>query len=414
MPEEAAATMSPERGAPTSEDFAELNYTNPSVMSKVARKRAYEEERRNRILNAKQRTIGIEKDVLDQQIALKKEYEAAEKEYSRAVDATVLRVDNQLKVLEVERKKMHTEATREVVEFNDVHCKKEDRREYGLSDPKQLKREVALAEEDRGAACMLKFAGEDSVKAARIKAQQAQQRNWIEQQVYEKKLLADAEKEMVAADAAAQRDLLMIRTQVEREENAMRKEVTAAALEYNETKRKEKMEAAGAVRFDRSVAEKIADYREAKHVAADPFLNEAQQQVNSNGRIRRDHFKGLPKEHYLHAAEVQKHQVTLAEDFKNALNEDDRAHDQASEETRRALVALEKERNRVYKETVEAELRTNPQKTLEEIRSMNKVLRNIFFLFSIILILFNRGSSNIYFFSNTYNLLFCICFIFSI
>ncbi len=59
-------------------------------------------------------------------------------------------MDNQLKMLEVERKRLHTEATRDVVAWNAKMNTKEGRREYALSDPNQLKKEKALPEEMLG------------------------------------------------------------------------------------------------------------------------------------------------------------------------------------------------------------------------------------------------------------------------
>ncbi|CAD7958806.1 unnamed protein product [Amoebophrya sp. A25] len=374
MPEEggspAAATLEP-----TAEDLKALEYVPTGVASKVARKRALEAERRNRILNAKQRTIGIEKDVLDQQVAARKEQANAEKEYAAAVDATVVGIDNQLKILEVERKRMHVEVTRDVVEYNKVYCRKEDRREYALSDPQELKKETPLPEELMGPASVLRFAGEDAGRAQRVRAQQAQQRNWIEQQVYEKKVLADMEKQDVDEYAGSQKDLLALRSQVEQEEKVLRQEITSAALEYNETKRKEKQEFAEKSRFSRTVEEKIADYRENVAFANDAFINEAQPQILANGRIRRDHFKGMPKEMHLETANIQHQQVAFQESMKKVLKEEDAEFDKAAEETRRALVALEKERSRQYVDTVHSEMHRNSQRTHEQIKAMNKPAR---------------------------------------
>mmetsp|Transcript_13144 Transcript_13144/g.32100 ORF Transcript_13144/g.32100 Transcript_13144/m.32100 type:complete len:384 (-) Transcript_13144:954-2105(-) len=354
MPEEMGETQDPQ-----SADFVALNYLAPGVSSKIARKRAQEEERRARILNAKTRTIGINVDVLDAQLALKKEMDDAEKAYTKAEDDDMMQVANQLKLLEVERNQMHVAATKEVVDYNAKFLSKEQRREYALSDPDQLKKEKPLPEELIGVSSVCRFAGEDPGKAQRVKAQHAQQRNWLEQQVFEKKMFADMEKGSDAEFAASQKDLLALRTQIEKEEDQLRKDVTASALEYNANKRKEKEEEKEKNRFQRSIQEKIADFREATFIATDPFLNETSAQVNGNGRIRRDHYRGLPKEYHVHAAEVQKHQVEMNKEMKAAMKAEDQEIDLAMEQTRRALVGLEKERLKVYKETIHDELHKN-------------------------------------------------------
>jgi len=55
----------PDETGPREEDFQALDVP---VAQKIAARRAFEEERRNRILNAKKRTIGIEVDVLDEMV----------------------------------------------------------------------------------------------------------------------------------------------------------------------------------------------------------------------------------------------------------------------------------------------------------------------------------------------------------
>ncbi len=65
--------------------FCFTNKHKDSFLShQIARKRAEEMERRKRILNAKVRTIGVDKETLDAQVAMKEESDAFEKELTRA------------------------------------------------------------------------------------------------------------------------------------------------------------------------------------------------------------------------------------------------------------------------------------------------------------------------------------------
>ena len=76
MPEE---PTSPGNG-PTSADFNEYQYVPPAVMSKIDRRRHEEAQRRERFLNAKTRTIGVDVSKLDAQVVEKKALEEVEKE----------------------------------------------------------------------------------------------------------------------------------------------------------------------------------------------------------------------------------------------------------------------------------------------------------------------------------------------
>ena len=55
------------------------HYIPPKELGKIERKQAAEAARRERVLNAKVRTIGIDKAGLDQQVAERQEIEAEKK-----------------------------------------------------------------------------------------------------------------------------------------------------------------------------------------------------------------------------------------------------------------------------------------------------------------------------------------------
>ena len=162
----------------------------------VLRRRAENEARRDRFLNAKQRMIGCDKAALDAQLQEKAAIEAAETAQLQAENHAQTQVDGALRMLEVERRRMHREATADTVRFNHDHLSKDKRREYDLSDPQALQkqdptRSDAVDEESGrvlvdgrlGVSSVQIFAGEDLERKARVKAQQAQQAKWLAQQV---------------------------------------------------------------------------------------------------------------------------------------------------------------------------------------------------------------------------------------
>jgi len=118
--------------------------------------------------------------------------------------------------------------------------------------------------------------------------------------------------------------------------------------------------------------ERIRDYREAQFISGDDFINETTSPFNPNGSIRRDHFRGFPKQIYHDTANMQKQMVAYKDQCEKAEKDESLAHDALAEETRRALVILEKERQAEYNETVHKEMNTNQPADIHEIRARNK------------------------------------------
>ena len=76
------------------------------------------------------------------------------------------------------------------------------------------------------------FAGEDLKKSDRVKAQQAQQRNWLEQQTYEKAGLADSKLVHEAEFAENVKAMVTLRSELEKEEANLRKVKILIVLSY--------------------------------------------------------------------------------------------------------------------------------------------------------------------------------------
>ena len=104
------------------------------------------------------------------------------------------------------------------------------------------------------------------------------------------------------------------------------------------------------------------------------LLNESAPQYHE-GRIRRDHFRGLPKEAYVQAQALN---TTLDGDRKMADDEKkarEGEHDRDVEKARRTLVAIEKARFMERKEIVEEEMKKNAVPSKEERRAANQPSR---------------------------------------
>jgi len=364
---------------PTTADFQALDVP---ISAKIAAKRKFEQERRDRILNAKQRTIGIEVDKLEEAVVARKEREAKAKAEELHLENEMLSVDRQLKMLEVERKRMHEQATKDVVDFNKTYMDKADRREYYLSDPNALKTERLPTEDEIGVSSCMRYTGEDPNRRERIKAQQAQQNEWLDQQVYAKRVTEKLEKDADMVFAQSQAEILALRGQLEEEHSRIKNQVSRLSLDYNEQKRKEQEEERENLippcprnKYGKPLEERIRDYREASFIATDPFINETTSQFNPNGTLRRDAFRGFDKQVYHEAAEMQKQQEAYKHVIEAEEKEINKAIDQSAEECRRALVLLEKKRLKDYTELVEHEMKQNVPGDLQSLKEKNKPAR---------------------------------------
>merc|ERR1712194_925641 len=121
--------------------------------------------------------------------------------------------------------------------------------------------------------------------------------------------------------------------------------------------------------------ERAAEAQEMRSQNASDLLNETAAQYNTNGRIRRDHFRGLPKEVYREGAAIVAEQQRMKAEAAAARKQEDMEHDQQVEISRRALVAVEKTRLEQYHDIVQNEMRQNKMPTLAEKLAMNKPSR---------------------------------------
>uniref|UniRef100_A0A1B6BY07 RIB43A-like with coiled-coils protein 2 n=2 Tax=Clastoptera arizonana TaxID=38151 RepID=A0A1B6BY07_9HEMI len=158
--------------------------------AKIEKKRQYEEERKARIFNTKQRLFGVDLDVLKKQIAEKKEREEEEKAREKAYLMKQLRDAEIAKTFERQIQENKKRLQEEINEFRENFQRPETRREFDLYDPDGLKKSLParLLDDDPRLtiSSAQKFEGEDVTTEARKKVQKEQQRAWLEQQMLER------------------------------------------------------------------------------------------------------------------------------------------------------------------------------------------------------------------------------------
>ncbi|XP_075160866.1 RIB43A-like with coiled-coils protein 2 [Haematobia irritans] len=159
--------------------------------TKLQRRQQFEEERKKRIFNAKQRLYGLDLDALDKQIAEKNKIRQWEREKDCRYEQQTEMMQNVIhaKELELEKRKRLMES--DLHYYRSRFQTKDQRREFDLNDPESIKKSKPLRTADDdinlGISSAQIFIGEDLGHVERQRRQREQQRAWLDQQIQEKK-----------------------------------------------------------------------------------------------------------------------------------------------------------------------------------------------------------------------------------
>jgi hypothetical protein len=207
------------------------------------------EERRQRILNARSRLIGLDVGALDAQVAEMKakreqDNEQAKNECTKIINyyfhradfdqyvylfSTVLRMQEIQNLLEQayeeERllKKMQNDEVKQTWEMQKAAREAE----------RQRKPDIAIDRDNAGLSAAVAFVGEDNLRDERVRRQKDQMKTWVQQQVSEKMAMRAAAKAEDEEYANMVRAIEGIRDASEREELDMRRMVQRSVNDEN-------------------------------------------------------------------------------------------------------------------------------------------------------------------------------------
>lgn len=153
----------------------------------IEQRRKFEQDRKKRIFNARERVIGVDKQALEQQIA---EKERSTQEKAEIERKFLTEQEHVNAVVLAKERELYDEKRRIFNEINDFRAKfqrAEDRREYDLYDPqgkrKDLPARISDGDPRLTVSSAQRFEGEDLASNERKRAQIEQQKAWLEQQV---------------------------------------------------------------------------------------------------------------------------------------------------------------------------------------------------------------------------------------
>lgn len=319
------------------------------LTEKIMRKRQEEMQRRTKLLDPRKRQFGVDHAVLDAQLADKRlvaEVEAAEE--SQHAENHLMQ-DHVLQTLEDLKHAATREREKAARDFSLTNLRKEQRREFALSDPDALKKEIPIDIDDSsiGPSSFLKFGGDAPVdQKAHKKALQQQQREMLLEQIREKEDRARAERE---ADRRFDEHTLMsaqVRAHCEHAEQNERRQDKIEEAEYN----RKLAEFHSQRRQARSQRDSEEKARHIDGVIHDDRFTEAQDwKLGQNGKLLSQEYKRLTLDQEHHHYNTMAQQVLEKQARRQVELAEEAEYSQAVNTQVSVLSALEAERMRQQK-----------------------------------------------------------------
>ncbi|GAB1597975.1 RIB43A-like with coiled-coils protein 2 [Argonauta hians] len=274
----------------------------------IERRRDMEQQRQCRIFNAKTRTIGIDVDGINQQVLEKKAQIEDDRRRDEAFDADAVRNAKIGQLLEKRQDQDLRELNKKLNEYRELHQQQVDRREFDLYDPDRLKKTLPNRVSDDDPKCSMsglqKFEGEDLSSPYRLQFQKEQMREWLTQQIADKRSAQESWKEANRLQDLKRQELDERVVKLESAERICRVNINKAASEYNLALMKERKEK------ERIQKQQESDdnYTEICNVIHGDILTENPSAAQSGlgvHRVLADRWKGMTKEQRKEITEMQ-------------------------------------------------------------------------------------------------------------
>ncbi|XP_004380066.1 RIB43A-like with coiled-coils protein 2 [Trichechus manatus latirostris] len=315
----------------------------------LAKRRQGELCRQKRIFDARKRIIGGDPEAWDVQVHDQKIKEATEKARHETFAAEMRQNDKIMCILENRERRDRKNLCRAINDFQQTFQKPETRREFDLSDPLVLKKDLPARQSDNDVrnsmSGMQKFMGEDLNFHQRKRFQQEQNREWSLQQQREWKNARADHKLAEALHTQTRLQLDHTARHLQTLEGSTRKAVCAAVKEFN---RNQALESAARRRREKKQEQEDNLVEISSLLRGDLLSENPQQAASSFGphRVVPDRWKGMSQEQLEQTRLVQKQQVQE----KLRLQEEERQRDMDWDRQRiqkaRAMLLFERRQQR--------------------------------------------------------------------
>lgn len=210
----------------------------------IEKRRQAEELRKQRFFNEKNRILGIDSDALNKQLLEKEQKLAAEREEAR-IAAEEMRKNLDLAAQrEREFRDQKKQSEIEINEFRKNCQQTRDGVDFDLNDPDGQRKACRLDDNDPRLSISggQQFIGEDLMNENRIREQKVLQKQWLDQQIAERKELEDNKKlaERKMSDSLCQHDVhaVFLGHRMQDDKRGLQRQIR----EYNESLAQQKRE----------------------------------------------------------------------------------------------------------------------------------------------------------------------------
>ncbi|XP_036373700.1 RIB43A-like with coiled-coils protein 2 [Megalops cyprinoides] len=326
----------------------------------LERRRNRELQRKDRIFNAKVRTIGVDKDALDYQVEERRKREEKEAEELRAYAADLERQDQVACLLEQRQKQDRRQLEKAIQQFRQDFQQPESQREFDINNPNLLR-------EQEGEQALPGLAGQDPDSEERRRRQQEQLREWSLQQQRELEMARQQQKYEdqqydLSRVALANRAIELQKISEERQ-----RAVATATKEFNLAKVAE-----AAKRQHREQEQEEENNRvEILNQLKAGELSVGQEESSSVvGLARLWLNKGVSAEYKKHIIDTQLQQAEAKRRASVARQQQELLDDRVRVESARTALLLERQQARISRQLRRAQDNTNAQ--LAEAQSAQK------------------------------------------
>lgn len=314
----------------------------------IEKRRNAEEERKKRFFDAKQRILGVDCDELDRQVMEKEKALQAQREIER-LEAEEMRKN--LEIAEARENELREQKKQSEVELNEFRkqCQQpKDCSDFDLNDPDGTKKTLPPRLDDSDPRLSKSggqlFLGEDLTHQNRIREQKILQKQWLDQQIAERKNIEmNKKKSDQLIDASISKYDVYSMSQSDRMMSEKR-DLQRQVREYNEALARQKRENDK----KRKEMEQQDNLAEVYNLLSSDFLKETQLKGSNLGpnRIIPYGYKHMSDEQILQLQKEQEKQQADIQRKKLEEDEQKRQFDQLVEDNYREMTLKERALNR--------------------------------------------------------------------
>ncbi|TPX76569.1 hypothetical protein CcCBS67573_g02175 [Chytriomyces confervae] len=318
----------------------------------INRRQKLDEDRKKRIFDPKTRVFGIDVTALDEQLRIKNQI----KEFDRERDASYHQYSNYtnqiLSLMDDQTAQARRSHLQKINAFRATQQTPSQSRDFDLVDPHALLKDLPARTGDDDPRCgvsgLQKFEGEDLGVSIRDREQKEQMRTWVQKQLWEKNQRLEEEAASKRAYEEYQKDVGLRAHTLEQAMRSAKRDQNKSDNEFNQylAAYKKHREAEDRERTLQQNMQEILSSVNGVFLTEKPNVTD----IKGGHKIRVDLFKGITHEQKMEALRIQAYQREENERKREAARSEEARYALHEAAKNRALLLLEREKDRKAKE----------------------------------------------------------------